>query len=82
MDRCYRVGVDIGGMFTDLVLVDDATGERAIGKILTTPKGAAAFETMPMYHVSPYPPLLRAQSGAAALLLASASSPVCRDENR
>ena len=38
MDRPYRVGVDIGGTFTDLVLIDDATGERAIGKILTTPK--------------------------------------------
>jgi N-methylhydantoinase A len=38
MGRRYRVGVDIGGTFTDLVLIDDATGERAIGKILTTPK--------------------------------------------
>src|SRR5829696_1664412 len=38
MDRPYRVGVDIGGTFTDLVLIADATGERAIGKILTTPK--------------------------------------------
>jgi N-methylhydantoinase A len=38
MVRRYRVGVDIGGTFTDLVLIDDATGERAIGKILTTPK--------------------------------------------
>ena len=38
MDRRYRVGVDIGGTFTDLVLNDDATGERAIGKILTTPE--------------------------------------------
>src|SRR5215216_8004048 len=38
MNRPYRVGVDIGGTFTDLVLIDDATGERAIGKILTTPK--------------------------------------------
>ena len=38
MDRRYRIGVDIGGTFTDLVLIDDSTGERAIGKILTTPK--------------------------------------------
>jgi N-methylhydantoinase A len=33
----HRVGIDIGGTFTDLVLIDDATGERAIGKVLTTP---------------------------------------------
>ncbi len=36
-DKSYRVGVDIGGTFTDLVLIDDATGARAIGKVLTTP---------------------------------------------
>src|ERR671912_586982 len=33
----YRVGIDIGGTFTDLVLIDDETGERSVGKILTTP---------------------------------------------
>ena len=33
----YRAGIDIGGTFTDLVLIDDASGERAIGKVLTTP---------------------------------------------
>ena len=38
MGRGYRVGVDIGGTFTDLVLIDVSTGERSIGKILTTPK--------------------------------------------
>lgn len=36
-DKGYRVGIDIGGTFTDLVLIDDRTGERAIGKVLTTP---------------------------------------------
>ena len=36
-DRSHRVGIDIGGTFTDLVLIDDETGERAIGKVLTTP---------------------------------------------
>ena len=35
--RSHRVGIDIGGTFTDLVLLDDASGERAIGKVLTTP---------------------------------------------
>src|SRR5688572_30655801 len=34
----YRVGIDIGGTFTDLVLIDDETGERSVGKILTTPQ--------------------------------------------
>jgi N-methylhydantoinase A len=38
MDRHYRVGVDIGGTFTDLVLIDDVTGGQTVGKILTTPK--------------------------------------------
>src|SRR5918911_3843604 len=33
----HRAGVDIGGTFTDLILVDDATGELTIGKALTTP---------------------------------------------
>ena len=36
-EKCHRVGIDIGGTFTDLVLIDDASGERAIGKVLTTP---------------------------------------------
>src|ERR687888_1083558 len=33
----YRAGVDIGGTFTDLLLLDEHTGEMLIGKILTTP---------------------------------------------
>jgi N-methylhydantoinase A len=37
-DKHYRVGVDIGGTFTDLVLIDDATGGRAVGKVLTSPE--------------------------------------------
>lgn len=32
-----RAGVDIGGTFTDLFLLDDRTGEMAVGKTLTTP---------------------------------------------
>ncbi len=31
------MGIDIGGAFMDLVLIDDATDERAVGKVLTTP---------------------------------------------
>src|SRR5215204_4667147 len=33
----YRVGVDIGGTFTDLILIDDTTGDLTVGKVLTTP---------------------------------------------
>jgi N-methylhydantoinase A len=32
----FRVGVDIGGTFTDLILIDDATGDQTVGKVLTT----------------------------------------------
>jgi N-methylhydantoinase A len=35
--RSYRVGIDIGGTFTDLILIDDSTGELTVGKVLTTP---------------------------------------------
>ena len=34
---CARIGVDIGGTFTDLLLVDDSSGEVTIVKTLTTP---------------------------------------------
>jgi N-methylhydantoinase A/oxoprolinase/acetone carboxylase beta subunit len=38
----YRAGVDIGGTFTDLLLLDEQTGEMIIGKILTTPGDPSA----------------------------------------
>ncbi|HUX88417.1 MAG TPA: hydantoinase/oxoprolinase family protein, partial [Chloroflexota bacterium] len=34
----YRVGVDVGGTFTDVLLVDDTTGAFQIAKTLTTPE--------------------------------------------
>jgi len=37
----YRIGLDIGGTFTDLVMVDDATGEIRLHKVLTTPDDPA-----------------------------------------
>ncbi len=37
-DRHYRLGCDIGGTFTDFVLLDDRSGELHINKCLTTPK--------------------------------------------
>jgi len=36
--RVYRLGCDIGGTFTDFVLINDETGEIQIYKCLTTPK--------------------------------------------
>jgi N-methylhydantoinase A len=36
-DGKYRLGCDIGGTFTDFVLVNDETGEFQINKCLTTP---------------------------------------------
>jgi N-methylhydantoinase A len=37
-DKYYRLGCDIGGTFTDFVLLNDQTGELTINKCLTTPK--------------------------------------------
>jgi N-methylhydantoinase A len=37
-----RVGIDIGGTFTDLIAFDERTGALSIGKVLTTPKVPAA----------------------------------------
>jgi N-methylhydantoinase A len=36
-DPRLRLGVDIGGTFTDLVLSDPASGALWNGKVLTTP---------------------------------------------
>ena len=36
-DRDWRLAVDIGGTFTDLVLVDASTGTVVVDKTLTTP---------------------------------------------
>jgi N-methylhydantoinase A len=43
----YRIGVDIGGTFTDLFVFNDATGRFAVGKALTTPRDPSeAIETL------------------------------------
>jgi N-methylhydantoinase A len=54
-----RIGVDIGGTFTDLVCVDEATGAVRVAKLLTTPKEPA--------HA--------VEAGLVALLAEAASSP-------
>jgi N-methylhydantoinase A len=38
VDQFYRLGCDIGGTFTDFVLLNDKTGELKIYKCLTTPQ--------------------------------------------
>src|SRR5436190_7813857 len=38
----WRAGVDIGGTFTDLLLVDEETGRFRVGKVLTTASEPAA----------------------------------------
>jgi len=47
----YRVGFDIGGTFTDFVLVDGEAGEMRLHKCLTTPEdpsvgGLEGLETL------------------------------------
>jgi N-methylhydantoinase A/oxoprolinase/acetone carboxylase beta subunit len=37
-EKNYRLGCDIGGTFTDFVLLNDQTGEIKTGKCLTTPQ--------------------------------------------
>ena len=38
VNKVYRLGCDIGGTFTDFVLLNDETGEIKTGKCLTTPR--------------------------------------------
>ena len=38
---CYRLGVDVGGTHTDLVLLDVATGALLVEKVASTPKNPA-----------------------------------------
>jgi N-methylhydantoinase A len=37
----WRAGIDIGGTFTDILLLDDSTGRFKVGKVLTTPADPA-----------------------------------------
>jgi N-methylhydantoinase A len=41
MSETKLVGVDVGGTFTDLVLVDEATGAVRVAKVSTTPRNQA-----------------------------------------
>ena len=41
MSASYRIGLDIGGTFTDVVLVHDPSGAVRLRKVLTTPRDPA-----------------------------------------
>ena len=34
----YRLGIDVGGTFTDAMIINEETGEIRIGKVPSTPK--------------------------------------------
>ena len=59
MNQRYRVGADIGGTFTDLIVVDSHTGRFSIGKVLTTPDDpslaveSALIDTLDSFGVQP-----------------------------
>jgi N-methylhydantoinase A len=50
----WRLGVDIGGTFTDVALIDDATGRIGVAKVPTTPRdfgqGVLSALDMAMAH--------------------------------
>ena len=38
MTSRYRLGIDIGGTFTDATLINENTGEISVGKVPSTPE--------------------------------------------
>ena len=59
MAQRYRAGADIGGTFTDIIVVDSKSGRFQIGKVLTTPDDpsraveAGLVETLGTLGVTP-----------------------------
>jgi len=43
--QSFKIGIDIGGTFTDVVLLDERTGATTTGKLLSTPKDLSAGVT-------------------------------------
>ena len=54
----YRLGVDVGGTHTDLVLLDTVTGELSVEKVPSTPKNPAigVLEGMANFIAKGIPP--------------------------
>jgi N-methylhydantoinase A/oxoprolinase/acetone carboxylase beta subunit len=44
-----RLGVDVGGTFTDLVLVDDAHGRVEVVKVPTTPHDSSVADVSSLF---------------------------------
>lgn len=47
----FKLGIDIGGTFTDLVLLDSSTGRRYADKVLTTPRDPATGAMQGVEHI-------------------------------
>jgi len=67
-----RIGVDIGGTFTDLVMYDEESGEVAVEKVTTTPaapeEGCVAAVWQAVYTDMPFIwPCLRTCSAVCAI---------------
>ena len=41
----YRLGVDVGGTFTDLLLINEKTGATHTAKVPSTPRGFVHWGT-------------------------------------
>ena len=83
-----RIGVDIGGTFTDLVFYDDATGDARVGKTLTTPGQLeravldVVGETLSAEQISEAEHFLHGTTAGLNLLLTGSGSPtglLCTD---
>ena len=49
----FRIGVDIGGTFTDFALIDDRSGAVTVHKQLTTPRDPSlAYLKLPQERAS------------------------------
>ena len=51
MSLYFRIGVDIGGTFTDAVLISEATGKVHIAKVLSTPKDPSVGFLTAVAHI-------------------------------
>ena len=64
MDRPYRIGLDIGGTFTDVVLVHDPSGTIHLHKVLTTPRDPAEGALQAVREVCAAAGITPAQAGS------------------
>ena len=60
----YRLGVDVGGTFTDLLLINEQTGETFTAKVPSTPEDSSIGYSMASLESVMNPVSIRAQSVA------------------